>query len=157
MFAFLILHQHLPYFLFFFVFPIYPWFPRFNISSSIETLIFMFLPEKSCFSYAADSANSRTIITENDIERFARIWVKLADKKKTGTIPMHCIYQLMYRIGAPLGIQHTCTLIHAFSLIALVHTHTHTHTHTHGKKDHSFQQSFKQYSHAQVCTATSKI
>jgi hypothetical protein len=56
------------------------------------------------FSFCADGGNTRTIITEQDLEKFARIWVKEADSKKTGTIPMDYIYKLMFRIGSPLGM-----------------------------------------------------
>jgi hypothetical protein len=59
------------------------------------------------FSFCADGGNARTIITEHDIERFARIWVREADTKQTGTIPMDFIYKLMFRIGAPLGMYGT--------------------------------------------------
>lgn len=59
------------------------------------------------FSFCAEGNSARTIITEADIERFARIWVREADTKKTGTIPMDYIYKLMFRIGAPLGMYGT--------------------------------------------------
>jgi hypothetical protein len=56
------------------------------------------------FSFCAGEGDSKSIITEHHIEHFARIWVKEADRKKTGTIPMDFIYKLMFRIGAPLGM-----------------------------------------------------
>ena len=42
--------------------------------------------------------------SEEDIKRFAYIWVKEADPKCTGTIPLDFIYKLMFRIGSPLGM-----------------------------------------------------
>jgi voltage-dependent calcium channel L type alpha-1D len=59
------------------------------------------------FSFCADADRRRTVITEKDIERFAHIWVREADRRSTGTIPMDFIYKLMFRIGAPLGMYET--------------------------------------------------
>jgi len=59
------------------------------------------------FSFCADGGSTKSVITEEDIEKFATIWVKEADMKRTGTIPMDFIYKLMFRIGAPLGMYGT--------------------------------------------------
>lgn len=54
------------------------------------------------FSYCSDRDNNGAL-TEDDLEEFREIWTEIFDQSGTSFIPLNCVYQLMWKIGRPLG------------------------------------------------------